>query len=317
MNKRQKPASDMNLPDDLRAFLAAGKRLEYHPDDCEAGAIELVPLEDLKLERFPVETGPLPEQDPDYPGVNSFLVVGVNLVAHCTGGYEPVGLLLWLPVERRYGIWDSSHCGIQMFGPDVTWERIAAAPVPHIDAGWTGFNPDSPPTEHLIPWPAHPHQDRPVYSVQPDEPAVKAKAKLQPRETNEVVTKRFQTDFKGLTMGVSTLEEAKRRPDAVSGTRRARPNPLVQPDLWIGKATLNFDEEDKTLSSICIYDLGFVDVNGIVVGGAWSQLEGLAGKKMTERFYIDEHNGVVYWDDEGRGTVTKIVYVSHLQVRPG
>lgn len=86
MNERQMPASDINLPDDLRAWLAAGKRLEYDPDDCEAVAIDLVPIQDLKLERFPVETGPLPEQDPDYPGVNSFLVLGVNLVASCTGG---------------------------------------------------------------------------------------------------------------------------------------------------------------------------------------------------------------------------------------
>jgi hypothetical protein len=315
MNERLKPASDINLPDDLRAFLAAGKRLEYDADDCEAGAIDLVPLQELKLERFPVETGPLPEQDPDYPGVNSFLVVGVNLVASCTGGYEPVGLLLWLPVERRYGIWDCSHCGIRVFGTDVTWERIAAAPVPHIDAGWTGFNPDSPPMEDLIPWPAHPYQDRPVYNVQPVEPAVKAKAIVNSRETNEVVTKRYQTNFKGLTMGVTTLEDAKSRPDAVSGARRARPNPLVQPDLWIAKATLHFDEEDKTLSSIHIYDLGFVDINGITVGGAWSQLEKVAGKKVAQSYYIDERNGVVYWDDEGRGTVTKIVYVSSLQVR--
>lgn len=315
MNELQKPASDMSLPDDLRAFLAAAGRLEYDPDDCEAGAIELVPLQDLKLERFPVETGPLPEQDPDYPGVNSFLVIGVNLVASCTGGYEPVGLLLWLPVERRYGIWDSSHCGIRVFGPDVTWERIAANPVPHIEAGWTGFNRDSPPMEDLIPWPAHPYQDRPVYSVQPADPAAKAKAKIQPRETNEVITKRYQTNFKGLTMGVTTLEDASRRPDTISGTRRARPNPLVQPNLWIGKATLNFDEDDKTLSSICIYDLGFVDVNGISVGGPWSQVEKLAGRKLDGMCYIDESNGVVYWDDEGKGTVTKIVYVSSLRVR--
>jgi hypothetical protein len=69
MNKRQKPKSDMNLPDDLRAFLSSRKRLEYDPDDCEAGAIDLVPLQDLKLERFPVETGLLPDQDPDYPGL--------------------------------------------------------------------------------------------------------------------------------------------------------------------------------------------------------------------------------------------------------
>jgi hypothetical protein len=107
------------------------------------------------------------EQDPHYPDVKSYLVLGVNLVASCTGDYEPVGLLMWLPVERRYAIWDSSHCGIQVFGREVTWERIAADPVSHIDAGWTGFNPDSPPMQALVPWPAHPYHDQQVYEPQP------------------------------------------------------------------------------------------------------------------------------------------------------
>jgi hypothetical protein len=80
-------------------------------------------LAELKPERSPVETSSLRVfgQDPHDPDVNSYLVLGVNLVASCTGGHEPAGLLLWLPVERRYGIRDSSHCGIQVFGPEVTW----------------------------------------------------------------------------------------------------------------------------------------------------------------------------------------------------
>jgi uncharacterized protein (TIGR02996 family) len=162
---------ELRLPADLVEFLAAGKQLEMDPDDydSEAGAVTLVPLAELKLERFPVETGSLPvyEQDPHYPEVNSYLVLGVNLVASCTGDYEPVGLLMWLPVEKRNGVWDSSHCGIQVFGPKVTWKRIAADPAPHIDAGWTGINRNSPPTEELVPWPAHPYHDEQVYKPQP------------------------------------------------------------------------------------------------------------------------------------------------------
>ena len=160
---------ELRLPADLVEFLAAGKQLDCDPDACEAGAVTLVPLSELRLERFPVETGSLPvyEQDPHYPDVKSYLVLGVNLVASCTGDYEPTGLLLWLPVERRYGIWDSSHCGIQVFGPEVTWERIAANPVPHINAGWTGIDRDAPPMEELVPWPANPYGDRQVYTPQP------------------------------------------------------------------------------------------------------------------------------------------------------
>lgn len=162
-------ASDLDLPADLIGFLNAGKRLEYDSASCEAGAITLVPLSELKLERFPVETGSLDvfEQDPHYPETNSYLVLGVNLVADCTGGYDAPGLLLWLPIEKRYGIWDSSHCGIQMFGPDVTWERIASNPIPHINAGWMGIDPKAPPMEDLVPWPAHPYHTRQVYHPQP------------------------------------------------------------------------------------------------------------------------------------------------------
>jgi uncharacterized protein (TIGR02996 family) len=158
---------ELRLPADLVDFFAAGKQLEYDPDDCDAGAITLVPLPELRLERFPVETGDLPvyEQDPHYPDVKSYLVLGVNLVASCTGDYEGVGFLLWLPVERRYGIWDSSHCGIRFFGPEVTWKKIVADPVPHIHAMWT--NPYSPPVEELVPWPAHPYHTAQVYDPQP------------------------------------------------------------------------------------------------------------------------------------------------------
>jgi len=164
-----KPTPGLDLPADLVSFLAAGKQLHYDPEPCEAGAITLLPLSELKLERFPVETGSLPvyEQDPHYPDVKSYLVLGVNLVASCTGDYEAVGLLLWLPVERRFGIWDSSHCGIQVFGPEVTWEAIVANPVPHINAGWTGIDPEAPPMKSLVPWPAHPYHSRQVYDPQP------------------------------------------------------------------------------------------------------------------------------------------------------
>ena len=81
--------------------------------------------------------------------------------------YDPMGMLVWLPVERRYGIWDPSHCKMIVFGPDVTWERIAPAPAAHLNAGWMGRDPQSPPTEYLVPWPDHPYGDRQVYEPQP------------------------------------------------------------------------------------------------------------------------------------------------------
>jgi hypothetical protein len=159
----------LQLPDDLVAFLAAGRPLEYPAAACEAGAVTLVPLTDLKLERFPQETGGLAvfEQDPHYPRRGSYLVAGVNLTADCTNGYNAAGLLLWLPVERRYATWDDSHCTIRVFGPEVTWVRIAANPAPHINAQWSGIDPESPAMEDLVPWPSHPYSERQLYTPQP------------------------------------------------------------------------------------------------------------------------------------------------------
>ncbi len=160
---------EQSLPDDLVEFLQAKMQLEYDPNTCEAGAVELLPLAKLKFERFPVETPGADsfEQDPHYPEVNSYLVLGVNLVANCSNDYEPEGILLWLPVEKRYGVWDSSHCTITMFGPEVTWERIVAAPAAHLNAGWSGMDPESPPMTDLVPWPHHPYSDKQVYKPQP------------------------------------------------------------------------------------------------------------------------------------------------------
>ncbi len=66
----EKPVLGLDLPADLVAFLTAGKQLEFDPEPCEAGAVTLVPLSELKLARFPVETGSLAvyEQDPALPG---------------------------------------------------------------------------------------------------------------------------------------------------------------------------------------------------------------------------------------------------------
>src|SRR5262249_52666816 len=42
----------LRLPDDLRAFLAAGRQLQHDPSDCEAGKVILVPLERLRVGKF-------------------------------------------------------------------------------------------------------------------------------------------------------------------------------------------------------------------------------------------------------------------------
>lgn len=167
MAKQEQPAADLHLPPDLVAFLMTGKELEYDQKLCDAGAVKLIPLAKLKPQRFPVETSGEPwfKDDPNAPEVNSYLVLAVDLIGECNR-YKPAGLLLWLPIERRYAAWDDSHHTIDMFRADVTWERIAADPVPYIEGSIRG----GAPTERLVPWRDHPYGDDWVCDPQPAEP---------------------------------------------------------------------------------------------------------------------------------------------------
>ncbi|MGF1578154.1 MAG: hypothetical protein ACFCD0_02195 [Gemmataceae bacterium] len=159
------PAPDLHLPPDLVAFLAAEKQLAYDPEECDAGAVTLIPLSKLQLQRFPVETSSESwyKEDPNAPGVNSYLVLAVDLIGSCNDNYEPAGLLLWLPIERRYAAWDSSHCVIDQLPADLTWGQIATDPVPYIE---TSLGRDLP-TDRLVPWDTHPYSDSQVYEPQP------------------------------------------------------------------------------------------------------------------------------------------------------
>jgi hypothetical protein len=62
---------------------------------------------------------------------------------------------MWLPLENRFGTWDSSHPWIALFGPEVGWSNIAEAPARFINAQWEGAFKDSAPTVPLVPWPRY------------------------------------------------------------------------------------------------------------------------------------------------------------------
>ncbi|MBW4621304.1 MAG: hypothetical protein KME17_18335 [Cyanosarcina radialis HA8281-LM2] len=161
----------MKLPVDLLEFISAGKQLEYDPDTCEAGMVKIRSFANLKYERFPVETSSSKsfKQDPNYPNVNSYLVLGVNLVESCTNDYDPAGILIWLPIEKRYGVWDASHCTIIMFGIDITWKNIIATPSDYINAGWFSTeDPELLEVFELLPWlNNHPYSNNQLYDPQP------------------------------------------------------------------------------------------------------------------------------------------------------
>jgi hypothetical protein len=120
-------------------------------------------LAKLKPQRFPVDGGG--ENDPNAKIGGTYLVLAVNLIAKCQD-YSPAGLLLWLPVERRYGAWDSDHFTLEVFGKGTTWGRIAKQPVGYLEASVGGEGYD-PPFERLVPWLSHPHRKKSVYKPQP------------------------------------------------------------------------------------------------------------------------------------------------------
>jgi hypothetical protein len=148
----------LDLPRDLVAFLAAGKQLEYDPSTCEAGAITLLSVEQLKLELFPMyfdtDMEGIPDGDPHKGENGYYLVEGVNLVSECLD-YDPCGLLMWLPLEKCYATWDMEHWYIGVFGPDQTWSQIVKTPAQYINAQWIGAFEDSAPATALKPWPSH------------------------------------------------------------------------------------------------------------------------------------------------------------------
>ena len=102
-------------------------------------------------------------QDPHHREMGCYLVEGINLIAECTGGYDAVGLLLWLPRDRCYATWDSSHDFIGVFRPQVTWSQIAKAPCSTSIASGLACSRNSAPTSCLVPWLRHSYNAEQVH----------------------------------------------------------------------------------------------------------------------------------------------------------
>jgi hypothetical protein len=85
----------------------------------------------------------------DFGGI--YQVPGVDLVASCTGDYDPEGLLVWFPEERSFGVADTDHELILLFGPEVSWPRITRSPARYINAQWDFDDLERAPAKVLDP----------------------------------------------------------------------------------------------------------------------------------------------------------------------
>ena len=148
---------ELLLPAELLKFLRTGQILDYDVLRCEAGQVALKSPDALVLSHFQTQTfgTPLLAEDP-HQGRGSYEVVGVDLIASCTGDYDPEGLLVWFPQERRFGVHDPDHDILLIFSPQVGWAEIVAEPAKHLTASIVIQGDvdelEHAPTEHLIPW---------------------------------------------------------------------------------------------------------------------------------------------------------------------
>ena len=117
----------MEIPEDLKAFLARGDQLFYDYSKAEPEKIELCSLNELS-------TGVIWLAPEDEYADGYHEIPALNLVSNCET-YEPDYILLWLPNEKLYGAWDCDHWQLTVF-KDTTWTDIVKNPLPYINAQW-------------------------------------------------------------------------------------------------------------------------------------------------------------------------------------
>jgi hypothetical protein len=101
--------NEMHLPKDLVAFLRSGRQLEYDAEKCEAGRVVLKNVEQLTVSDVYVGSEESPSDDSNASVSGYYAIPSVSLLAECDASYDPEGILMWLPDQRRFGTWDDSH----------------------------------------------------------------------------------------------------------------------------------------------------------------------------------------------------------------
>ena len=120
-----------NLPADLISFLKSADSLIISMDEGEVRRAELLPLDELKIDRFRIESE---EYDDEGVAEVSEEFEGYSLLK-TADGYDPGGVLVWLHELKEFGAWDCDHLTLITF-PDVTWSEIIAAPTWFINGQW-------------------------------------------------------------------------------------------------------------------------------------------------------------------------------------
>lgn len=127
----------MNIPDDLREYLAAPENRSLATRGIGLGTVTLYAPDELPVRMFTIYKR------------NAFTherYRGVDLVKACKS-YDPQGIMVWFSALKVYGSWDCDHHQIVTF-PGATWTDIVKSPSRYFGAQW---NPDDVPHRYLRP----------------------------------------------------------------------------------------------------------------------------------------------------------------------
>lgn len=141
---------DKALPRAAVTSMKAGARFDQGPGGGEAGPVVLG--RSPEAVGLPVDSDgqPWATDDPHRGAGGHYLVLAESLIEDCEG-YEPLGLLVWLPREGCFGSWDGDHRNLVTF-PGARWADIIADPDRYLGALWQS---DDDPV--LVPVGLHPY----------------------------------------------------------------------------------------------------------------------------------------------------------------
>ena len=124
-----------DLPEETSDFLESNRALLYSPSAVECGAIALHSVNDLTTRDFWVNSDGRDWADDPY-GSNTgyYSVPAVDLVSQAEG-FDPDGILAWIPRAKSFGTWDCDHWDLIVFA-GTSWGEIVADPARFLNAQW-------------------------------------------------------------------------------------------------------------------------------------------------------------------------------------
>ena len=118
------------LPDDLVEFLKSNRILEYDSATCEIGLFTIRSFEEIEEIQMVVR---------GEDAGSSCVIRALDLVKSCEG-YDPQGIVVFIPALRKYGSYDGEHKALITFR-GMSWSDFLAAPARYVNAAWE-FDPE-------------------------------------------------------------------------------------------------------------------------------------------------------------------------------